>query len=173
MAKVENSVIPTLPDVESRVDYIVDIMERLDWKRGKTAKVLAKAWGLSEKTVEGYSSEASRRVTADKDTATRDITVAMQKLLQQALAAGKAKDAAMVGKLLADVSGANAPSRSVVELDTVKTPAAARAEMSKYFGSVGEGTETDNDGDDTTTNDSDSDAHSPTRVLGIDSETDN
>jgi hypothetical protein len=97
------------PSVEERINHITGMMERLEWQRGKSARVLAEQWGLKVGTVENDSAEASRRVTADADEVRRDITLGGRKLLQKALADDDAKSFATVGKLLADVSGANAP----------------------------------------------------------------
>jgi hypothetical protein len=91
-----------------RVDYIVDLMERLEWRRGKTAPELAAIWGVSVSAVENYSAEASRRVTADPDEARRDITAGCRKLFRDAVNEGDAKSARAVGELWATVSGAKA-----------------------------------------------------------------
>lgn len=122
--------IPVYAEVADRVEFIADLMEGLCWKRGKSAKVLAKAWNLSKSTVESYSAEASRQVTADRDTAARDISVICSELMKSAYLDGRTKDAAMIGKLWADVSGANAPAKQEVQINT---DANARELMGRVF----------------------------------------
>ncbi len=122
--------------VEGRVAYIVGMMERLEWERGKSARILAEQWGLALTTVEGNSAEASRRVVASADDVRRDITLGGRTLLRQALIDNDAKAFGIVGKLLADVSGANAPQRSEV-LSTSATPAEAARLVREVFGGQG------------------------------------
>jgi hypothetical protein len=126
-----------IPDtVEERVRYIVGLMERLEWQRGKTSRVLAELWGLAVSTVEGNAAEASRRIVASAEDVRRDITLGGGRLLREALQAGDAKAFGIVGKLLADVSGANAPQRSEV-LSTSATPAEAARLVREVFGGQG------------------------------------
>jgi len=109
--------IPPLPEtVEERVAYCADLMSELLWVRGKTGKAIAKAWGLALATVESYAAEASRRVTADADEIRREITVRGLGHLRDAK---DAKSFAAVGKLLADVAGANAPTKTEHRVTTV------------------------------------------------------
>jgi hypothetical protein len=125
--------IPTGLSVEGRVAYIADLMERLEWVRGKTGKQLAAAWGLAQATVDAHACEASRRVTADATEIRREITV---RGLQRLASAEDDKSFAALGKLLADVSGANAPQRAEV-LSTSATPAEAARLVREMFGGQG------------------------------------
>jgi len=129
--------IPPKPEtVDERIEFIVDLMANLDWERGKTAKLIADAWELSVKTVEGYATTASRIVVADEEDARRDITAGCRKLMRDALHGGDAKGFGIVGKLLAEVSGAKAPEKHQVgALDDV-TPQKAREVMAGLFGAV-------------------------------------
>ncbi len=124
------------PAVEDRIAHITGMMERLEWQRGKSARKLAEQWGLALPTVEGNAAEASRRVMADASEVRRDITLGGRQLLEQALRDNDAKAFGIVGKLLADVSGANAPQRSEV-LSTSATPAEAARLVREVFGGQG------------------------------------
>lgn len=122
--------IPVFENVRDRVDYIESIMRCLDWERGKTGPILAKRWGLGDSAVEKYATEASRRLTADRDTAARDITYVATEMLKKAFLAGKARDAAMMMDRLAAVSGANAPTKQELRVDA---DADARELMANVF----------------------------------------
>lgn len=97
--------------VEERVDHIAGMMERFEWERGKSGKVLAEQWGLSLSTVEGNAAEASRRVTGDKDEIARDITLTAKELLRSARLANDPRGAKAMMDALMDVSGARAPAK--------------------------------------------------------------
>lgn len=107
-------------------------MERLEWKRGKSAIGLAEVWGVAVATVEGYSAEASRRVIGDPDEARRDITAGCRKLFRKAVDDENAKDAKAVGELWAMVSGAKAPEHRVVT--TAASPDEASRLVRQAFG---------------------------------------
>jgi bacterioferritin-associated ferredoxin len=119
-----------------RVDYIVGLMECLEFRRGKTNDELAAVWGVSPSTVGNYSAEASRRVTADPDDAKRDISAGCRRLFKQAVDEGDAKSARAVGELWATVSGAKAAEKHQIIPPTEVTPQKARELMSDLFGSV-------------------------------------
>ena len=116
-----------------RVDYIADVMERLEWQRGKTGKSLAGIWGVAVSTVNNYAAEASRRVTADAEEAKRDISAGCRRLFKDAVDNCDAKSARAVGELWAAVSGAKAAERhehkvtgvSLDDLDDLKATAEA------------------------------------------------
>lgn len=122
--------IPVFAEVADRVEYIADLMEGLAWKRGKSAKVLAKVWNLSKSTVESYSSEASRRIEIDASSLRRLASVQGEDLMDIAYRAGNAKEWAVVVKQLAEISGANAPSKQEV---VVSSDANARELMANVF----------------------------------------
>jgi hypothetical protein len=117
--------------VAERVDHIAGMMERFEWVRGKSGPKLAAEWGVTLGVVEKASSEAHRRITADKDEAERDISVGARKLFREAVALGDAKAAKLMGDLWADVSGAKAPTKqdlrvaavALDELDALKKSA--------------------------------------------------
>ncbi len=119
-----------------RVAFVAELMNALAWDRGKTGKVIAEAWGLSESALKTYAAEAHRLVTADPDEARRDITAGCRRLFRQAVNSGNAKAARAVGELWADVAGAKAPEKHQVgTLDEV-TPEKARQVMRELFGVV-------------------------------------
>ncbi len=138
--------IPAFAEVADRVEFIADLMEGMCWKRGKSAKVLAKVWGLSKSAVENYSAEASRRVEADASSLRRLAGVQGEELMTAAYLAGKAKDWATIVKQLADISGANAPIKQDINVTDDASPTRARELLGTAFrGDVGKrGQESEN-----------------------------
>jgi hypothetical protein len=122
--------------VAERVAYIVGMMERLEWERGRSARKLAELWGLAKDTVEGHAAEAHRLVTADKDEAVRDITIGARKLFREAVQSGDAKSAKAIGDLWADVAGARAPTKQEIEARVTEgaSPAEAARLVREQFG---------------------------------------
>jgi len=51
---------PNLVLPEERLRYVLALMSRREWKRGKTTRELARAWGLQLTTIEDYSTKASQ-----------------------------------------------------------------------------------------------------------------
>lgn len=90
-------------------------MEELQWD-SRYLPWLAELWGIAEATMHGHTSEASRRITGDAESARRDITVGARKLFLQAVEAGEARDARAIGELWASVSGAKEPERHEVSV---------------------------------------------------------
>ena len=133
--------------VEERVDHIASMMERLEWERGKTARVLAAEWGIAIPTVEGNAAEASRRVTGDRDEAARDITAGARRLFRDAVNSGNAKDAKAIGDLWASVSGANAPVKQEIMMGAASPTDAARL-VREAFGAHAAQKEPKSDGND-------------------------
>jgi hypothetical protein len=120
---------------EERVDFIAEVMTALKWERGKSGPPLARLWGVTEATVRDYAAEASRRVTADAEEVRREITVRGLGMLRAAHHDGQARDFAALGKLLADVSGANAPAKHEVLAGTLEpSPAEAARLVRERFG---------------------------------------
>lgn len=101
----------TPPDKAERVTIIEGMMRRFEWERGVTGRKLAAEWGMREDQVRVDAAEASRRVEADADEVRREVTSRGVRMLQRADEEHDAKGFAAVGKLLADVSGANAAKR--------------------------------------------------------------
>ena len=134
---------------EEKIDYITGLMYSGVWRRGGTAKLLAKEWNLSPEAVRRFSAEASRvvkRHIMDPDSAAVDVTLAIREALEGALEDSeslrlskeglKARDQVIAAcKAYSDIVGVTAPIR--VEVDTKKaTPEAARELMRKMCGNV-------------------------------------
>lgn len=144
---VFDEIIECPESVSDRVDYIADIMSELRWARGKSGRLIAKRWGLAQSTVDGYASEASRKIVVDREAASRDITVIASKLMLESARAGDTNGVWKMADILAKVSGANAPTKqeNVISLGE-STPKTAREIMSTVFkGGVGEGAAEDQD----------------------------
>ena len=105
------------PERPERIAIIAGMMERLEWVRGKSGPKLAEQWGLDEITVRGDAAEASRRVQASPEEVRLDITTLGGEMLRAKYQEGDARGFAAVGKLLADVSGANAPTKLEAKLE--------------------------------------------------------
>jgi hypothetical protein len=134
--------IPPMPDsVSERVSVIADMMSELQWVKGKTGKLIAKHWGLSVSTVEGYSAEASRSLNSprDREEAKALLMTGAFNAFREAILAGDAKSAKMMGDLLADVTGASEPvKQELTHTLGDSTPKTAREIMSAVFkGDVG------------------------------------
>ena len=99
------------PDKVDRVAHIEGLMRRFEWVRGKTGKELAAEWGMHFDQVKVDAAEASRRVEVDADEIRREVTTRGIEMLQRAQENDDTKGFAALGKLLADVSGANAPKK--------------------------------------------------------------
>lgn len=123
------------PPVAARVDFITDLMEELLWD-SRYLPWLAEVWCIAEATMHGHTSEASRRVTGDAESARRDITAGARKLYRQAVEDGKPRDARAIGELWATVAGAKAPEKHEVALSEPATPQKAREVMAELFGGV-------------------------------------
>lgn len=144
------SSIPSIEDIDERINYIVGLMFECKWIKGVTGPVIAKAWGVVPGTVEGYAAQASRIVrnsSNPEDTrlsALSVLTTGSLKLFMEAMDRGDAKGAAAIGKLLADVSGANAPTKIAATIEGNATPLSAKRVMDEIFsGGVGKTQETD------------------------------
>lgn len=138
--------IPVFAEVADRVEFIADLMEGMCWKRGKSAKVLAKAWGLSKSAVENYSAEASRRIEIDASSVRRLASVQGEELMTDAYLSKDAKAWALVVKQLSEISGANAPIKQEISVTDDASPARARELLGLQFrGNVGkQATEAEN-----------------------------
>lgn len=112
---------------QERVEYVVSLMRECAWSRGRTGPELAAAWGLAKTTVEGYASEASRRVRAelvDPDLVQVTVADALREVIEGARADVVAREDVraartaiiQAGKTWADIVGASAPSRVRVEV---------------------------------------------------------
>ena len=126
------------PPVAERIQIIEDMMLSLQWKRGRSVRFLAREWGVSEVSVRGHASEASRRVRkdyCDVNEAARDISVVLTETMTDAHIDGDRQNAIRAAQVLGQVSGAMAPFRHEhVNLDPeAASPAKAREKMREFF----------------------------------------
>ena len=134
---------------EEKVAYIEGLMYSGVWRRGRTHRMLANEWNLSNDRVRQLASEASRNVRkhiSDPDSAAVDVMLALKEVLEDALedAASesmtkeslKARDQVIAAaKAYSDIMGCSAPFK--VEVESKKaTPEAARMLMKQKAGDV-------------------------------------
>lgn len=53
---------PYFKEVESRIEYIAEVMLRDEWHTHRTKLELAERWGVAPATIQGYSAESSRLI---------------------------------------------------------------------------------------------------------------
>ncbi len=144
----EFDAIPVIADYSARLEYIIELMQNLQWETGRSGKILAKRWNTAPSNLRKLAAEASRVIRADRDPVAVNITEGAIRLFNHCLTLGDAKGAAAIGKLLADVSGANAPIQQEIRVDSELDPAKARALTNKLFaGGVGDSSKTHEDSD--------------------------
>lgn len=105
------------PSVETRVKSIVDLMAALKWKR-ELIPQLASQWGISEATVRGHSTEASRIVASsvmDSDHVRAVTGVALERILVEFDTSDR-KSLVSAASAWAKIAGVEAASK--VELST-------------------------------------------------------
>lgn len=103
----------TLTRVEM-VERCADIMRELRWVRGKTGKVLAHEWGVSEDVMKHVAAEASRRISSesgDLENAKPMILSHLAVALEEASKTGNPIAVSKVADVYAKIVGANAPSK--------------------------------------------------------------
>lgn len=109
--------LPTDPGSrENRVRTIMTLMADMRWENGVTSGLLADRWGLHVNTVSSMAGEASRRLKSVIDPAyvRTKIGNALDLAINKAVETGDVKGLAMVTRVYADVSGANAPKKHEV-----------------------------------------------------------
>jgi hypothetical protein len=97
-----------------RVERIVGMMRRGEWRRGESAPELAEEWGLVTATVEGLAVEASRvvsREVTDPDRVKVDVSLVLMRDLERASAAAEFGDVARIGDVVTRIVGARAPEK--------------------------------------------------------------
>lgn len=116
------------PAREIRIERIAGLMRACQWRRGETAKQLAKEYGLEYQTIRLDAAVASKRVyaevMADRDAIGAQVGSALSQALDEALAKGDHKAVASLAKVYADASGVSAPTKIDA---TVGEPTAAEA----------------------------------------------
>lgn len=132
MSKAVTRVRPTT--VAERVERIVGMMSRNEWRRGDSAPVLAEEWGLAVNTVEQLASEASRivaREVTDPDRVKVDVSAVLMGDLRRASQAADFGNVARIGDVVTRIVGARAPERhehAVVVAQYEALPPKARAQ---------------------------------------------
>lgn len=126
---------------EEYIQHICDMMRELTFKRGRTAKDLAKQWGLSVSAVRNMTSEASRIVSReinDPDAVSADVGLALQKTLERALEDDDRRSVIAGAKVWADITGATAARKVDVEVGEREeiTPERAAEIVRARFGKV-------------------------------------
>lgn len=124
---------------EERIDYIVELMRTLVFRRGRTTRMLAQEWKLSLGTVRDDAAEASRivrREMMEPDTVAVDVGLALQEVMEGALDDGDRRHVIAAAKVWADISGASAPQRIEHKVED-SSPQKASEFMRREFGTVG------------------------------------
>lgn len=110
------------PEAPERRAYVFQLMAACLWVRGESAPILAAHWGYSVKTIEGDSAEASKLLRAAMPAAEDARALVVNLALSAAEDAATIGDASKrskakvdAGKLLAQVTGANAPVKHQVQ----------------------------------------------------------
>ena len=130
---------------ECRIEHIANMMRELKFKRGDTAKALAKEWGLQLNAVHHMTAEASKRVSKELLNPDAVKVNIGEKLLQIADEGmrfeGEPKDVAAhrklvveAGKVLFHLTGANAPKEYRIGAAAELTPEQKRARWLELTG---------------------------------------
>lgn len=101
---------------EDRVRTIMTLMADMRWENGVTSGLLADRWSLHKNTISAMAGEASRRLKSvvDPQYVRTKIGNALDRAVSMAIEEGDVKGLAMVTRVYADMSGANAPKKHEV-----------------------------------------------------------
>lgn len=132
-ARTEEAPVPAL-EVSRRIDIIVGMMQRDEWRPGDSAPALAAEWEVSPKTVESHAAEASRRVvfiarlTENPEELKSNVTGVLLRSLHAAHDERARGDVARIGDIVTKITGARAPERKdlrveMSELEALAPPA--------------------------------------------------
>lgn len=97
-----------------RVERIVGMMRRGEFRRGETAGQLAEEWGLSLSALEDMTAEASRTVlreVTDPDKVKGDVAVVLMRDIERASAAAEFGDVARIADVVTKIVGGRAPEK--------------------------------------------------------------
>lgn len=100
--------------VEARVQELMDVMSMQLWEKGKSHKVYAKKWGISEQRVCELSAEAWRRVCTASDDAEAirpKLAGGLYAIFETARARGQFDPAIKAADVLSKITGARAAER--------------------------------------------------------------
>lgn len=97
-----------------RVERIVGMMRRGEWRRGESGEELAEEWSLADATVRELAAEASRivsREVTDPDRVKVDVSTILLRDIERASAAAEFGDVARLGDVVTRIVGARAPEK--------------------------------------------------------------
>lgn len=103
----------------SRVDLVAELMRSLKY-RWDTGDVLAAQWGIPRSAMAKIAVEASRRVRAeltDPDRVMSRVSVALEHVIEDAIASGDRHAVIKAADLLVRITGAGAPTKVEVSQD--------------------------------------------------------
>lgn len=96
------------PETTLKIVEIMGLIREFKFRRGSTAKRLAKKWGVSVDRVHHLATEARKRIRAqldDPDEIAAEVIPGMLKSFRDAVQAGDARGAAALAGQLLDVGG--------------------------------------------------------------------
>lgn len=99
---------------ESRIQYVEDLMRTFKFRRGRTARELAKEWNIPLTAVHHVTKEASKRIAKaimDPETVNAKVCTALEEIIDRCLETGKYREAVQAAKAWSYISGSAAPSR--------------------------------------------------------------
>ncbi|AKU93385.1 hypothetical protein AKJ09_00049 [Labilithrix luteola] len=102
------------------MEYVADLMRALKYRTGVSNKALMVEWDLPKNVVGEIVTEASRIVRAeltDHDRVISKITVALDRVIDDAIASGDNASVVKAAQVWAQVSGAGAPQRVELHQD--------------------------------------------------------
>lgn len=100
-----------------RVEVIVGMMRRGEWRRGESGPELARSWGLADTALQHLAAEASRivaREVSDPERVKVDVSTVLLRDLHRASEACEFGDVARLGDVVTRIVGARAPERKEV-----------------------------------------------------------
>lgn len=122
---------------ESRVEYVADLMRDIKFRTGVTSRALCVEWDLPYGVVAGIVTEASRKVRAeltDHDRVLSKVSVALDRVLDEALESGDRHAVIKAVQVWAQVTGASAPTKVQVQNDlTGLSPEQLRARKAELI----------------------------------------
>jgi hypothetical protein len=122
---------------DSRVEYVAEMMRALTFRSGVTTKALQKEWDLSTRGISEITVEASRKVRAeytDPDRVLSKVTVALDRVIDDALESGDPHVIVKAVQVWAQVTGAGAATKVQVTQDlTSLTPEQLQARKTEII----------------------------------------
>lgn len=124
---------------EQRIEHAAQLMRDCRFVRGKTSKVLAKEWGISEQRTREITAMAHKRVAAemmhDREAIEAEIGSALSIGIKGAVEREDWRSIAALAKVYADASGVSAPTKleQIIEVGAA-TPAELAAVVREQFG---------------------------------------